>query len=144
MRWRMMLFVTLLVFVGTLAITIAQRLSSEAMSVMVGVLAGVTASIPTSAIVVWLALKAWQIPSAPAPRKPESPSGDAPKVFVVTLPPTTTGAYPALTPTQAQALLQGWPLPTTPLAPPMPPPRPPRQFTMIGKTGEVDEWQIES
>jgi hypothetical protein len=44
-------------FFVTLAVIVGQRLSSEAMAVMVGVIAGVAASIPTSLIVVWFATR---------------------------------------------------------------------------------------
>jgi hypothetical protein len=69
-----------LAFAVTLAIVIGQRLSAEAMSVMVGVVAGVAASIPTSLIVVWFATRTLSITrstSAAAPLQPE------PRVVVV-------------------------------------------------------------
>lgn len=46
-----------LAFFITLAVVVGQRLSAEAMAVVVGVFAGVAASIPTSLIIVWLATR---------------------------------------------------------------------------------------
>lgn len=46
-----------LIFAGTLAVIIGQRLSTEAMAVLLGVFAGVIASVPTTAVVTWLVLR---------------------------------------------------------------------------------------
>lgn len=46
-----------LIFIGTLAVIIGQRLSTEAMAVLLGVFAGVIASVPTTAVVTWLVLR---------------------------------------------------------------------------------------
>ena len=54
MRARWVLALVSLAFVGTLAVVVGWRLTSEAMAVLVGVAAGVLASIPTSLIIVWV------------------------------------------------------------------------------------------
>ena len=82
------------VFVVTLAVIVGLRLSAEAMAVMVGVIAGVAASIPTSLIVVWRATR--HLNSAPAPRVSE------PRIlYVHTAPLSPHPAWPVATPTQA-------------------------------------------
>ncbi|MCS6910906.1 MAG: hypothetical protein NZM11_10140, partial [Anaerolineales bacterium] len=75
-----------LAFAITLAIVVGQRLSAEAMSVMVGVVAGVAASIPTSLIVVWFATRTLAA-NQPAPSyEPQQPEARV----VVVPPPATT------------------------------------------------------
>lgn len=73
MKTRFIFLIIGLGFAVTLAVIVGQRLSSEAMAVIVGVVAGVAASIPTSLIVVWFATRtvvaARQAPApAPAPQ----------------------------------------------------------------------------
>ncbi|MGH2521984.1 MAG: hypothetical protein ACRDH2_05715 [Anaerolineales bacterium] len=124
MGYRHILLAAALAFSVTLAVVVGQRPSSEAMAVMLGVVAGVAASIPTSLIVVWLALHAQrtQAPARPA-APPAEPKAEEPRIVVVTVPPaTSTPPYPA--PHQI-------PYPALPdfqsgLA------RAPRQFTVIG------------
>lgn len=58
MKARFIFLILGLAFVVTLAVIVGQRLSAEAMAVMVGVVAGVAASIPTSLLVVWFANRA--------------------------------------------------------------------------------------
>jgi len=68
----------------TLAIIIGQRLSSEAMAVLLGVVTGIVSSVPTSLLIVWIATRniAKRIdelahmvtpPAAPAPTPKEEP-----------------------------------------------------------------------
>jgi hypothetical protein len=65
------LYLCLLCFTITLAAIIGWRLSDRAMYVIVGVVAGATASIPTSLIVVWATLRTRAAPlSAGAPPDP--------------------------------------------------------------------------
>jgi hypothetical protein len=60
-------------FSVALAVVVGHRLSGEAMAVVIGVMAGVVASIPTSLIVVWFASRPrvtrtpMDIPARPAP-----------------------------------------------------------------------------
>ena len=62
-----------LAFSVALAWVVGQRLSGEAMAVVIGVMAGVVASIPTSLIVVWFASRSpvrrtpMDVPARPAP-----------------------------------------------------------------------------
>jgi len=71
------------VFFVTLAIIVGQRLSAEAMAVVVGVMAGVAASIPTSLIVVWMATRAVGARPEALPRPaPEGPPAE-PRIVVV-------------------------------------------------------------
>ena len=53
MRGRLTWLLFGMVFSVTLALIVGQRLSAESMAVVIGVIAGVAASIPTSLIVVW-------------------------------------------------------------------------------------------
>ncbi len=48
------LYVSAIVFVVTLAVVIGTRMSPDAMAVVVGIVCGVLASIPTTAILVWV------------------------------------------------------------------------------------------
>jgi hypothetical protein len=54
---RALLYLCLLAFVITLAVIIGWRLADQAIAVIIGVLAGVAASVPTSLAVVWLVLQ---------------------------------------------------------------------------------------
>jgi|GEM_PF-1091054 len=55
MRGRTVVWWTLgLAFAITLAVVVGQRLSAQAMAVVIGIIAGVAASIPTSLLVVWV------------------------------------------------------------------------------------------
>lgn len=93
MKARIILLILGLAFVVTLAVIIGQRLSAEAMAVMVGVVAGVAASIPTSLLVVWFANRALltsratvEMPApmpAPAPR---SAPAEPPQIVVMAHP----------------------------------------------------------
>ena len=62
-----------LAFSVALAVVVGHRLSGEAMAVVIGVMAGVVASIPTSLIVVWFASRPQvrrttvDMPARPAP-----------------------------------------------------------------------------
>lgn len=57
MNWRLSLYLCLLAFVVTLALIIGWRLSDQAMAVIIGVVSGVAVSVPTSLVVVWLAMQ---------------------------------------------------------------------------------------
>jgi len=60
-----------LAFFGALGVIIGQRMTAEAMAVMIGVMAGTAASIPTSLIVVWFATR--NQPPAQPPEPAEGP-----------------------------------------------------------------------
>jgi hypothetical protein len=99
MKLRLALFLIGLAFAVTLAIVIGTRLSDQAMFVIVGVAAGVAASIPASLIVLWLAVRHL---AAPAPRAEAARAPEAePRVIVVQAPaampqPAPEARYPAL------------------------------------------------
>lgn len=119
MRAKFVWMILGLAFVITLAVVIGQRLSAEAMAVMVGVVAGVAASIPTSIIVVWFATRALNVV---AQQTPEPPTAPEPRI-VVMAPPTQQPMYqapagygqPNLYPPTAMPMVAG-----------------PRQFNVIG------------
>jgi len=113
----------------TLAIIIGQRLSSEAMAVLLGVVTGIVSSVPTSLLIVWIATRniAKRIdevaqmvtpPAAPAPSPKEEPM---PRVILMQQPAPVMNAY---------APQQGW---AQAAASPM---SPPRRFTVIGGNEE--------
>src|SRR5689334_17335955 len=107
-----------LAFAITLAVIVGQRLSSEAMAVMVGVIAGVAASIPTSLIVVWFATRT-TTPRA-APEAPRPAQQAEPRIIVMQQP-----AQPMPTPAPYQNVAGYPPTVTYPALPP-------RRFTVIG------------
>jgi hypothetical protein len=120
-----------LAFFVTLAVVVAQRMSAEAMAVMVGVIAGVAASIPTSLIVVWFALRTSVPRIAPEAAPPTVARGSeqAQTARVVVMAPTQPG------PAAGWQNVAGYPVPVYPgyAAPALvAPPLPPRQFTVIG------------
>ena len=105
-------------FVIALAVVVGFRMSSEAMAVVVGVIAGVAASIPTSLIVVWLALRAQAAAAPPTPREPQEP-----RIIIVNAAPPAPAAQPLLSPPSRMNPYAGVP-------------QPPRQFTVIGGIDE--------
>lgn len=120
MKLRQVLFIVLFAFAITLAVVVGWRMSAEAMAVVIGVIAGVSASIPTSLIVIWLTLRARPAapPPPPARREPES---DQPRIIVVNAPSPATSNYPMATPS-LHSLNE----------------RPARRFTIIGGSEEED------
>jgi hypothetical protein len=135
MRARALVLCFALGFGVTLALLVGRRLSAEALGVMVGVLAGVAASLPMGLIVAWLALR-MRGPSiiertVPVP----TPAGLEPRVVVVAQPPFTPGlvpARPAYTPPDVGGAL-------APLRASPPAPAPAREFTVIG--GTESDWE---
>jgi hypothetical protein len=126
MKARVILILFGIAFFVTLAIIIGQRLSSEAMAVMVGVLAGVVASVPTSLIVMFLLTRLpWSRPEPPTP----------PETRVVMMAPPAPG-YDYGQPVYG-AHSQQPVYPALPVAPPA------RSFTVIGGADvELDEPQL--
>lgn len=128
MKFRAIMTICVLAFVITLAVVVGQRLSSEAMAVLLGVIAGVAASIPTSLIVVWLATRTQQQPvhRAEVRRNDSQPTE---RVVVI--------AQPQV---QAPQQQQPW---TPAVYSPQPPFAPhihqPRRFTIIGGSDNSDD-----
>jgi len=81
----------LLAGIVTLAVIIGQRLSTDAMAVMAGVVFGVAASIPTSLLIA-LAARGSRRPEPPYRRDDYQPSPPAPQIYVV-----SPGQMPGLT-----------------------------------------------
>jgi hypothetical protein len=77
-----LLGLSLMAGVVTLAVIIGQRMSTDAMAVMVGVLFGVAASIPTSLLVA-LAARGSRRSEAPYRHNDYQPSPPAPQIYVV-------------------------------------------------------------
>lgn len=118
MKARIVWFTLGLVFAVSLAVVIGQRLSDEAMAVVVGVVAGVAASIPTSLMVVWFASRSL-VAARPAPAAPPEP-----RVVVMT-PPQPQAAY-------ANPASFGMPMPAGTMYAPSQALLVPRQFNVIG------------
>jgi hypothetical protein len=121
-------------FSVTLAVIVGQRMSAEAMAVMIGVIAGVAASIPTSLIVVWFASRTTiprPAPEAPIPAPASRPAEAAQPRIVVMAPaqPSPPMGYQNFAGYAAQA----YPAYAAPAL--VQPPQPPRQFTVIGGAG---------
>jgi hypothetical protein len=103
MKAKSIILVGLVASSVALAIVVGQRLSAEAMAVIVGVIAGVAASIPTSLMIVWLATRqpaAERAPAAapPPPAERPAPAGQ-PRLVVIQQPPApqpVAQAYPAV------------------------------------------------
>ena len=135
MRFRYLLLIFVVVFAATLAVIVGETLSSEAMSVMVGVVAGVGASIPTSLLVLWFAVRTAElraVPEAPMSYPMEAPE---PRIVVVTQPRPQVEARAAQWAAQP-AYDEYAPYGDEPQAPPqrvpaLPAPRP-RRFTIVG------------
>ena len=71
MRFRYLLLIFVVVFAATLAVIVGEQLSSESLAVMVCVVAGVGASLPTSLLVLWFAVRTAKlraVAEAPATR----------------------------------------------------------------------------
>ena len=110
------------VIVVVLTVAVIQRLSAESMAVLIGGLAGVIASIPTSLIVVWFALRAATVRTettsrAMAEARAVEARAAEPHIVVV-----NSGGMPAQ---------QGYG-PAVPMALPPYSQAAPRRFTMIG------------
>lgn len=124
------IFIIGIVFAATLAYVVGNRLSSEAMAVIVGALCGISASIPVSVALFIAASKNWGRDTAPAAR-PESIEYaprpyPPPPPFVIFSPPQFNPAQYPPTP---------YPFPASPLY--LPPQAPtqgaPRDFKIIGE-----------
>ena len=128
MSLRTCLYLCLLAFVVTLALIIGWRLSDQAMAVIVGVVAGVAASVPTSLLVVWVATSGRQaFGSVQSPFVAAAPPAQ-PQVIVVHATPTPSAPPPSqrsLTVLPAYAAPEPTALNGQPVGP--------RQFTILGE-----------
>ncbi len=120
--------VGMLAFGVTLALLIGQRLSDQAMAVIVGSVIGVAASLPMTAIVLWLTLRTREVTrySIPVSRSEPAPREEAPRIMVIQPQPYAAPYYP-----QYQQSAQGAYLnPPSPMAAY---PRPAREFKIVGQ-----------
>jgi hypothetical protein len=96
---RRLIGLSLLVGIVTLAVIIGQRMSTDAMAVVIGVVFGVAASIPTSLLIA-LAARGNRRQAPPYRRDDYQPSPPPPQIYVVNpgqMPAATNqGAQPAL------------------------------------------------
>jgi hypothetical protein len=100
-----------------LSVLVIQRLSAEAMAVFVGVVAGVAASVPTSLIVMWFALRTASARTETLSRAMTEARPPEPRIVVVS--PSIMPASPTYGP-------------STPMALPPYAQAAPRRFTVIG------------
>ncbi len=70
-------------FAVALAVVIGGRLSADAMGVVVGVVCGVLASVPTSLVLIWVLMRRMQGSGSEALARPGSGSNQYPPVVVV-------------------------------------------------------------
>ncbi len=136
------------VFSVTLALVVGQRLSAEGMAVVIGVIAGVAASIPTSLIMVWFmaqgAASRAVVDVASAAARSSEPA--EPRIVVMPPPQPQAAAYAGAAGYGAQSFA-GYPQPATgySAAGPAfaaPPALPARRFTVIGGSDGVVEEPV--
>ncbi len=136
MKIKTIVIFSLAVFCITLAIVVGRRMSNEAMAVLLGVMAGVLASIPTSVIVALVTLRMMgpkvthtQVIGASSPTQqaqhPKYPP--PPLVERMVIVPNHQYGQPAAQPYSWQPRSQV-------IMPPQP-----REFTVIGGASEIDD-----
>ena len=119
MSLRTAAYLCLLAFVITLAVLVGWRLTDQAWAVIIGVIAGVAASVPTSLIVVWATLRARTAPM---------PAAESPEPRVIIIQPADAGPAPA----NSERSLTALPAYAAPQATGFGGQPGPRQFTIIG------------
>jgi hypothetical protein len=131
LKFKFIFLIALTAFAIAMGITIGQRLSSEAMAMMMGFIVGVAASVPTCYAMVWAMTRSLNMPPPPPPPPPET------RVVVVSAPPNTapinTSPTPQPTPSYnpAPPFISPYPAPIQQIV------NPQRRFTVIG--GENNE-----
>ncbi len=110
-----------------LAVLFAQKLSDQAVAVIVGSMIGVVASVPMTAIVLWLMLRGRFQHETPVVRHEYPPREEQPRIMVIQPQP-----YPAAAPLSAPAM---------PYVAPAPQPyaRAAREFKIVGESDPDDE-----
>ncbi|MBI5714082.1 MAG: DUF1418 family protein [Chloroflexi bacterium] len=129
MKFRFIFLLALTAFAISMGITIGQRLSSEAMAMMMGFIVGVAASLPTCYAMVWALTRNLTAPPAPPP--PET------KVVVVSAPPNPAPANPSPTPQPSPVYNSASPFISPHATPIQQIANSQRKFTVIG--GEDEE-----
>ncbi len=120
-----------LAFSITLAVLIGQRLSDQAVAVIVGSVIGVAASVPMTALVLWLTLRSRDtLPHATSYARSDHTPREEPRLIVIQPQPYVAPQY-AHTP---QATYLNPPPPTMPSYV-----RPAREFKIIGQEDFDDE-----
>ena len=143
MKSRWTVFALGLVFSISLALVIGLRLSPEAMAVVIGVLAGVVASVPTSLIVAWFASRGrvTRMPMDLPARAPAEPR----IVYLAAPPPGAASAMAGMAAFGAQSYT-GYPS-TAQIGPGAyviaPALAQPRHFTVVGGADLLDEVIVE-
>lgn len=92
MRARYLILLPLMAFAITLGIVIGERLSREAMIVILGVVAGIATSIPTSLFTVWMVARRAGPPTVTPTPAPHPPLAQEPRIIVVQTPPPAPAA----------------------------------------------------
>ncbi|MBI3734809.1 MAG: hypothetical protein HY259_15325 [Chloroflexi bacterium] len=115
----------------TLAVLIGQRLSDQAMAVVVGSVIGVAASMPMSAVVLWLTLRQSQLAqqNTVAARSDLTPREEQPRVIVVQPPVAPPALYP-----NSMNSYHAMPSPAS-----LAYGRPPREFKVVGEEDLIHE-----
>lgn len=117
-----------LAFGVTLAVVVTQRLSDQAMAVIVGSVIGVAASVPMTAIVLWLMLRQRDSYLSGYAHYDHAPREETPRIMLI-----QPQAYPT-----AQAQVQALPYLQAPLQQPSYM-RAPRDFKIVGQEDGVAE-----
>lgn len=125
-----------LAFSITMALLIGQRLSDQAMAVIVGAIIGVVASVPMTAVVLWLTLRPREMmrTSASYPRSEPAPREEAPRMVIIQPQPYVAPQYAA--PQYPQTNQAAYLTPPGPMAPYT---RPTREFKIVGQEEFDDE-----
>ena len=125
LKFKFIFLIALTAFAISMGITIGQRLSSEAMAMMMGFIVGVAASVPTCYAVVWAMTRNLTMP-VPAPPPPET------RVVVVSAPPTPAAANASPTPQPSPVYNATSPFIAPHATPIQQIAHPQRKFTVIG------------
>lgn len=128
MTFKQVLIAAALLFVMVLAVIIGQRMSTDAMAVVIGVIFGVAASIPTSLLIVAVTRRAAQDRAMQGEQRYQQGQRAQPPVIVIN--PGGANASPWFSPFQQPAL------------PPTMHGEPTRRFHVVGDEGMTVEGAI--
>jgi hypothetical protein len=120
-----------LCFCVTMAVLIGQRLSGQAMAVIVGSVIGVVSSVPMTALILWILVRQRDgAPNLAAPARRDNPPVDEPPRMIVIQPQAYGGPgarYPQVG-EPSRLDMSGWQVA-----------RPARDFTIVGEEDFEDE-----
>lgn len=116
-------------FAVTLALLIADRLSNQALALIIGTFFGLTMSMPLCGLIIWLVLRQNRLQPHDGFTRMAAPPRQEPPQIIVVQPQAQPNAY-------AAALLQNYAalLPNA-----LPPMRPAREFKIVGQEETEDE-----